>query len=130
MNTKLKIARYQFEDSVKIIQGVFIANLFLIFLIGFPELKMLLQDVHMQACLITAVLFFAIYQFYDWKSKVVNIFFVSLYLLILGMEWFWGGFPDTLYPIKGNNIRGAMLDIFVFMLPIVYILLRLFLYYH
>jgi len=125
MKTSLKIIQYQFEDRVQEIKGIFIANLFMVLLMIFPDLNRIESNVHVWACLLSGSIFLMMSLFYDWKSNSRNLFLLFLYLLIGGVEYAWVGLLEPLYPVYNGYSKGMFLDVLIQLIPIGYVMFRM-----
>jgi hypothetical protein len=81
-----------------------------------------------QLCIATACFFLLFVQFYHWQNNWLNLFLSLTYLALLLFEYQVLGFPGTAMDINTDNYqvsKGVFMDIFLWILPGIYIGLRL-----
>lgn len=118
-----KIKTYRFQDSIDMLQATAYGNLLLALLLAFPDPAGNLENVHLQACLFSFVVFVLAHRNYDWKNQQVNFVFLFVYLGIALAEYLLAGLPG--YPLRYDFesyelSRGFMFDLLVWMLPYAY----------
>jgi hypothetical protein len=130
MGISSKIKRYRFEDTRRLIKGTIIGNFLLAIILILPSINNLWESTHVHMCLITAVGVFVVDKLYNWKSSRTNLVILGLYLLVVFIEYMIAGLPSAPIRIDVNNhavSKGIMFDMFVLLLPALYLAARIFL---
>lgn len=127
MNTRIKFALEDFQVSVNSLYGTVAVNLGLLFLLSFPDFSQGLENVHIQACLISAVLLITLRRTYNWENQTKNVLILGVYLLIYYWEYMKAGLPA--YAINYDFERyqmgkGVMVDMLLWCLPLIYAAIR------
>lgn len=128
MNTRIKFALEDFQVSVNSLYGAAVVNLGLLFLLSFPDFSAVLDNVHIQACFISAALLIALRIMYSWENQTKNVLFLAVYLLVCYWEYMEVGLPA--YAIdydfeKYQMGKGVMVDMFLWCLPWIYVAIRM-----
>lgn len=119
--------RYKEEDLKKSLQLALIGNLVLGLILLFPDIGGWATNYNAQLCVVTAGFFFLFVKYYDWNSNGVNILIALIYLALFYFEYKFLGFPGTDIYYDTNNYqigKGVLMDLFLWILPGVYIGLR------
>jgi hypothetical protein len=123
-----RILKYQFEDSKQLVNATILGNLMLAIILLTPGFSELLDSLRVQLCLITGISLLVLSKIYDWKSNNINVIILLSYLGLVFMEFVSIGLPE--YPISYDFesfevSKGIMFDIFIWMLPPLYMLTRI-----
>jgi hypothetical protein len=118
---KILITKYRFEDSVTGIRLPIVVNLIIaVYFIIFDW-----QNPYLIYCLGSGIILLVITYFYDWKTPYLNLFIALVYLMVFIAEMIFEGFPNPSYYPSGSG-KGVFIDLILFILPFVYIGIRLF----
>ncbi len=127
MNTRIKFALEDFQVSLNSLYGAPAVNLGLLFLLSFPDFSEGLENVHVQACFISAALLITVRRIYSWENQIKNVLFLGVYLLICYWEYMKVGLPAYAvdYDFERYQMgKGVMVDMFLWCLPLIYIAIR------
>lgn len=127
MNTQIKFALEDFQVSVNSLYVAAVVNLGLLFLLSFPDFSQLLENVHIQACFISAALLVTLRRIYSWEDQTKNVLFLGVYLLICYWEYMKVGLPAYAVNYDFERYRmgkGIMVDMFLWCLPLIYVAIR------
>ncbi len=127
MNTRVKFALEDFQVSVNSLYVAAVVNLGLLFLLSFPDFSQALENVHIQACFISAVLLITLRKTYSWENQIKNALFLGVYFLVCYWEYMKVGLPAYAVNYDFERYRmgkGIMVDMFLWCLPLIYAAIR------
>lgn len=125
MKTKKSIAQYQFEDSIKGINAIWVGHILLVMLYILGGFTWFYTSPHFWFCLVSALFFLGRTIFYDWNDSKINIALMIVYLISWGIELGFFGLPSPLMEFSSEMNKGIFLDVIVALIPAIYMGLRL-----
>ncbi len=117
--------QYKFENGIAGVKTVAFGNFFLLVMIltGTGEAVGFLT--HGFFSLIAGSVIFLGVLTYNWANPKINLAFLFVYILILLVEVSILGIPEQLMNSRGNFSKGIFLEMLVYMVPFIYIGVRI-----
>ena len=116
--------QFRFENAMAGVKTVAFGNFFLLVMIltGTGEAVGFLT--HGFFCLIAGSVIFLGTLTYNWSNPKINLIFLFIYILILIVELYILGIPERLMTPGRGLSKGFFFDMVVYMVPFVYIGIR------
>jgi hypothetical protein len=126
-NTDNKIAIYKYHDSKRIAYAIPLGHFFFMLGFFFSENTFAFSNPHFWVCFNVSIFYLFVFVFYEWQNSFFSQFLVFFYALSLFIEFFAFGLPPSLMPFNHTLSKGILLEIFVSLMPFVYLGFRIFL---
>lgn len=121
------ITEYKFQDRKRGVWSLPVICVLAAILMLMADPASMLRDGNVIHSLFAASVVSILMMTYDWRNREANLLIFATYLISVGLEFYLAGIPDQ--PIKPsasyNSGKGAMMEIFIYLLPYVYLLLKL-----
>lgn len=129
MKSSGKLQQYKFRDSQQFIYATISGNIILGILLMFPDFTQVWQNPHIRWCLFSALALVLLKVWYNWKSPVLNVGILLVYLLGVLLEYLQAGLPgEGVTRVAEHRVsKGIMMEMLIAMLPAFYLALRAFL---
>lgn len=125
MNTTINpLKQYQAEDRHTALRTAMLFYLLLGFILLFPNLSGWATNYNAQLCLFSGGFFLLFVGYYDWKNRFLNLTLALIYATLLYCEHQTLGFPGMAVYTDAASLdisKGMFLDLFLWLLPSVYI---------
>ncbi|MEM6380619.1 MAG: hypothetical protein AAF705_20720 [Bacteroidota bacterium] len=123
--TKARILNYRFEDHKNSIGIIVLLNLMFAFIFILSANASLFHQPRAWICLISGGAFVLLKLLYHWTSVSFNFICAGLYATSVILELFFWGIPERPVDFHRGFSKGAMLDLFIGLMPYIYVGLRL-----
>ncbi|PHI20408.1 hypothetical protein CEQ90_08080 [Lewinellaceae bacterium SD302] len=121
------ITEYKFQDRKRGLWSLPVICVMAAILMLMADPGSMIQDGNVIHSLFAASVVITLMVTYDWRNREINRLIFAAYLISVGLEFYLAGVPDQ--PISPsasyNSGKGAVMEIFIYLLPYVYLLLKL-----
>ncbi len=121
------VLEYQFEDHKLQLRTIIVGNFLMFMVIFLSDVQNISNNPFAFFCLISGLLILIVNRFYDWRNFTINLLLTITYSLIFLYELVLFGIPDPIIEYERSLSKGILLRLFLYAVPYIYTLLRIFL---